>query len=345
MKAVRIHEHGAADKLRYEEVGEPKLTDPTDVIVQLKAAALNHIDIWNRRGLPGIEISLPRILGADGAGIVIEVGEQARNVKRGDAVCLYPPTGCSRCEFCLTDRDFMCLHLRALGERLEGTYAEYVKLPAKNCFPIPPGLSFEEAASFPLVFLTVWRMLVTNAQIKPGEHVLVLGVGGGVASAALQVAKHMGAHVIVTSSSDEKLTMAKNWGADHGINYVKSDFAKEVRALTGKRGVEIVVDSVGGESWSKSLGALAKGGRLVTCGATAGEHPSTDIPRIFWNHLKIFGSTLGSREEFRQILNFMRTSQLRPIIDHLFPLKEVADAHRRLEEGKQFGKIVLQVGE
>ncbi|MBI2091056.1 MAG: zinc-binding dehydrogenase [Deltaproteobacteria bacterium] len=343
MKAVRIHEHGGVDKLRYEEVEDPKLTEATDVIVQLKAAALNHIDIWNRRGLTGIEISLPHILGADGAGIVVEVGEQVNNVKRDDAVCLYPPTGCGRCDLCMTDRDFMCLHLRALGERLEGTYAEYVKLPAKNCFSIPPGLSFEEAAAFPLVFLTVWRMLVTNAEIKPGEHVLILGIGGGVASAALQVAKHMGTHVMVTSSSDEKLEMAKNWGADHGINYLKSDFAREVRALTGKRGVDVVVDSVGGESWAKSLASLTKGGRLVTCGATAGANPPTHIPRIFWNHLKIFGSTLGSREEFRQILNFMRTSQVRPIIDQLFPLKEVAQAHRRLEEGKQFGKIGLQI--
>ena len=185
-------------------------------------------------------------------------------------------------------------------------------------------------------------MLVTNAELKPGEHVLILGIGGGVASAALQVANQMRAHVIITSSSDEKLEMAKNWGADHGINYLRSDFTKEVRALTGKRGVDVVVDCVGGESWVKSLAALAKGGRLVTCGATAGANPQTDIRRIFWNHLKIFGSTLGSREEFRQLLSFMRTSKIRPIIDRLFPLKEAAAAQHRLEEGKQFGKIVLQ---
>ena len=345
MKAVRIHEHGGPDKLRYEEVEEPKLTSPTEAIVQLKAASLNRIDLWNREGLTGMEIALPHILGADGAGIVAEAGDRAHNVKKGEAVCLYPPSGCGQCEFCLTDREFMCLRLRVLGERINGTYAEYVKVPAANCFPIPPGLSFEEAAAFPLVFLTVWRMLVTNADLKPGEHVLILGIGGGVAGAALQIAKQMGAHVVVTSSSDEKLEMAKNWGADHGMNYRRSDFAKEVRALTEKRGVDVVVDSVGGESWVKSLAALAKGGRLVTCGATAGANPPSDIQRIFWNHLKIFGSTLGSREEFRQLLSLMRTSKMRPIIDQVFSLREAAAAHRRLEEGKQFGKIVLQIDE
>ena len=288
---------------------------------------------------------MPHILGADGAGIVVEAGEQVRNAKKGDAVCLYPASGCGQCEFCLTDRDFMCVHLRVLGERLDGTYAESIKLSGENCFPIPAVLSFEEAAAFPLVFITVWRMVVINAELKPGEHMLILGIGGGVVTAALQLAKHMGAHVIVTSSSDEKLEMAKNWGADHGINYRRSDFAKEVRALTGKRGVDVVVDCVGGDGWSKSLAALAKGGRLVTCGATAGANPATDIRRIFWNQLKIFGSTLGSREEFRQLLTFMQNSGVRPIIDQLFPLKEAAEAQRRLEQARQFGKIVLQIAE
>ncbi|MBI4529638.1 MAG: zinc-binding dehydrogenase [Deltaproteobacteria bacterium] len=343
MKAVRIHEHGGIDKLRYEEVKPPWLTSPTEAIVQLKAAALNRIDILNREGVTGIEVPLPHILGADGAGIVLETGAEVRNVQKGDPVCLHTPSGCGRCEFCATDRDYMCLRIRALGERLEGTYAEFVKVPAANCFHIPPGLSFEEAAAFPLVFVTVWRMLITNAQLKPGEHVLILGIGGGVATAALQVAKQLGAHVIVTSSSDEKLELARNWGADHGFNYKKKDYTPDVRALTGKRGVDVVVDCVGGESFGKSLAALAKGGRLVTCGATAGACAELDLRRVFWNQLKIFGSTLGSREEFRQVLAFLRTSGIRPIIDEIFPLKEAAAAQRRLEEGKQFGKIVLQI--
>jgi NADPH:quinone reductase-like Zn-dependent oxidoreductase len=345
MKAVRLHGYGGVDQLRYEEAEPPRLLSPTDVIVRLKAAALNHIDLWNRKGLTGMDVEMPHILGADGSGVVIETGADVANVKKGDAVCLYPATGCGKCEFCLTDSDFMCIHLRVLGERLKGTYAEHVRLPAQNCYPIPIGLSFEEAAAFPLVFLTVWRMLVTNARLRPGENVLVLGIGGGVAGAALQVAKQMGTHVIVTSSSDAKLEMARNWGADHGINYTRSDFATETRALTKKRGVDVVVDCVGGDGWVKSLAALAKGGRLVTCGATAGASPPTDIRRIFWNHLSVFGSTLGSREEFRQILNFLCNTRMRPIIDRVFPLEETPAAHERLERGEQFGKIVLKIAD
>ncbi|MFB3063017.1 MAG: zinc-binding dehydrogenase [Candidatus Binatia bacterium] len=343
MKAVCIHEHGRLDKLRYEETDDPKLNSSSEVVVQLRAAALNRIDILNREGVTGMEVSLPHILGADGAGVVVDVGDRVTNVKKGDAVCLYPPSGCGRCEFCQTERDYMCIHLRVIGERIKGTYAEYIKVPAENCLPIPTDYSFEEAAAFPLVFITVWRMLVTNAALKPGEHVLILGIGGGVASAALQLAKEINAHVIVTSSSDAKLEMAKHHGADHGINYTKSDFVKEVRALTKKRGVDVVVDCVGGESWAKSLATLVKGGRLVTCGATAGAFPQTNIQRIFWNQLSIFGSTLGSRQEFQQLLSFCSASRIRPIIDHVFPLKEAAAAQQRLEEGKQFGKIVLQV--
>jgi NADPH:quinone reductase-like Zn-dependent oxidoreductase len=239
----------------------------------------------------------------------------------------------------------MCIRLRVLGERDPGTYSQYVKAPARNCFPIPAGLSFEEAAAFPLVYITVWRMLMTNAGLKSGESVLILGIGGGVASAGLQLAVRIGAHVIVTSASDEKLAQAKRYGAAHGINHRTSDFAKEVRQLTDKRGVDVVIDCVGGESWVRSLAALAKGGRLVTCGATAGANPQTDIRRIFWNNLKIFGSTLGSRDDFRQAISFMEVCGTRPIIDRVFPLWDAAAAQQRLEEAKQFGKIVLRMDE
>ena len=343
MKAVRIHEHGGVEKLLYEEAPEPTLADPNDAIVKLKAASLNHIDIWVRRGLTGIEIALPHILGGDGAGVIAEVGDRVRNIKTGDAVCLYPPSGCGRCEFCITDREYMCVQLRVLGERENGTYAEYARVPARNCFPIPPHLSFEQAAAFPLVYITVWRMLVTNAQLKPGEHVLILGIGGGVATAALQLAAYIGTHIIVTSSSDEKLEKAKALGSEHGINYKNADFAKEVRRLTGKRGVDVVVDCVGGDGWIKSLASLAKGGRLVTCGATAGANPPTDMRRIFWNNLKIFGSTLGDRAEFQEVLNFMEASRTKPVVDQVFPLRDAAAAQKRLEEGKQFGKILLRM--
>ena len=345
MKAVRIHEHGGVDKLRYEEAENPRISSPNEVIVKLRAASVNHIDIWVRLGATGIAIPMPHILGGDGAGVIFEVGGEVSNVRPGDAVCLYLFSGCGQCEFCLSHRDFMCVYVRALGERLDGTYAEYVRLPAENCFPIPAGMSFAEAAAFPLVFVTVWRMLITNARLKPGETILIIGIGGGVAGAALQVAKKIGANVIVTSGSDEKLELAKKYGAAHTINHREKDFAQEVRALTENRGVDVVLDCVAGEVWQKSLAALARGGRLVTCGATAGGSPETDLTPIFTKHLQIFGSTLGSRDEFRQLLSFMAVAEIKPIIDQVFPLSEAAAAQRRMEEAKQFGKIVLQISD
>jgi NADPH:quinone reductase-like Zn-dependent oxidoreductase len=230
-----------------------------------------------------------------------------------------------------------------LGEHDHGTYAEYVRAPARNCLPIPPSVSFEEAATLPLAFSSAWSMLFTNAELKPGESVLILGIGGGVASAALQLARRQGADVIVTSSSDEKLARALSHGAAHGINHRKVDLAVEARRLTNKRGVDVVVDNIGGEYWARSLASLAKGGRLVSCGTMAGAHPRTDLRRIYWNHLKVFGSTLGSRAEFHQVLNFMAVTATKPIIDQIFPLKEAARAQQRMEEGRQFGKIVLRM--
>ena len=344
MKAVQIYEYGGADKLRYEETSDPVLRSSGEVVVSLKASSLNHIDLWNRKGLTGMNVEFPHILGADGAGVVEEVGGDVVHCKQGDAVCLYPPVGCGGCEFCRTSRDYMCVRLRVLGEGLKGSYAERVVIPGANCFPIPKGYGFEEAAAFPLVFITVWRMLVTNARLAPGEKVLILGIGGGVAMAALQIAKAMNAWVAVTSSSDEKLEKARELGADYGLNYRECDFTREIRNVTGKRGVDVVVDCVGGESWVKSLAALVKGGRLVTCGATTGGKPPTDIQRIFWNHLSIFGSTLGSREEFEQVLRFVETTGVRPVLDKSFPLSEAAAAQTRLETGQQFGKIVLLPG-
>ena len=338
-----MHGYGGVEQLSYEDAPEPKLAQSDEVIVQLKAAAINHIDIWNRMGATGIAVPMPHILGADGAGIVAEVGSNVANVKAGDRVCLYPPTGCGECEYCLTDRDFMCFRLRVLGERLEGTYAQRVKLPAQNCFPIPADYSFEEAAAFPLVFITLWRMLVTNAEVKPGETVLIIGIGGGVASASLQVAKKIGARVIVTSGSEEKLARAKNLGADHGIHHGTQDFVAEVRRLTGERGVDVVLDCVGGEVWRKSLACLARGGRLVTCGATAGGQALDDIGAICSKELKIYGSTLGSRDEFRLLINFLNAAKIRPIIDSVFPLREAAAAQRYVEEARQFGKVVLEI--
>jgi NADPH:quinone reductase-like Zn-dependent oxidoreductase len=340
-----MHDYGGVEQLIFGDADDPTISEPHEVIVKLKAASINHIDIWNRMGATGTPLRLPHILGADGAGTVFQIGAKVTNVKVGDAVCLYPPTGCGACEFCLTDRDFMCIRLHVLGERLEGTYAEYVKITAANCLPIPQSYSFEDAAALPLVFITLWRMVVTNAELRPGETMLIIGIGGGVASATLQVAKKLGARVIVTSSSDQKLVRARELGADHGINHKKEDFVGAVMRLTGKRGVELVVDCVGGEVWRKSLAALSRGGRLVTCGATAGGHPDDDIEVIAGKQLKIFGSTLGSREEFRQLLSFIAVSGIKPIIDSVFPLKEAAAAQQRVETAQQFGKVVLRIPE
>lgn len=342
MKAIRIHDHGGVEKLRYEEAPEPELTAPTDVIVKLKASAVNHGDLDLRRGLRNKEVPLPHILGSDGAGIVMQAGESVRHVREGDPVCFYPAEGCGGCEFCITDGEPLCTRLRVLGEHGNGTYAEYVRLPGRNCFRIPARYSFDEAAAFPLVYVAAWRMLVTHAALKPGEHVLILGIGGGVAIAALQIAVQMGAHTIVTSRSNDKLARAKTLGADYGINYHNTDFPREVRQITGKRGVDVAVNCIGGDSWAKSLAALARGGRLVSCGAVAGPNPQTDVRRIFWNHLRVFGSTIGSRGEFKQLLNLLERSTIKPVIDQILPLNEAGLAHRRLEEGKQFGKIVLR---
>lgn len=345
MKAVRMHGYGGAEQLFYESCESPRITEPDEVIVKLKAAALNHIDIWNRLGATGIGLALPHILGADGAGVVAETGAKVENLKVGDPVCLYPPTGCGQCEFCRSERDFMCIRLRVLGERLEGTYAEYVKLPARNCFPIPEGYSFHQAAAFPLVGITLWRMIVTNASLKPGETILIIGIGGGVASATLQVAKRIGARVIVTSGSDDKLARAKQLGADHGVNHFKEPMVAAVESLTDGRGVDVVLDCVGGEVWRQSLASLARGGRLVTCGATAGGEPQDDIAAIVTKQLKIYGSTLGSRREFAQLISFLNATKIEPIIDRVFPLSEAAGAQRYVEAAKQFGKVVLEMPE
>ena len=343
MKAVRLRAYGGTDNLLYEDTDDPQLTSPDDAVVRLKAASVNHLDILIRRGLSSSPLSFPHILGSDGSGTVSAVGAEVTNLKPGIAVCLYPASSCGRCESCQARLEHLCGQRRLLGERENGTYAEYVRVPASHCYPIPPGLSFEEAAAFPLVYATTWRMLFGDAELKPGESVLIVGAGGGIATAALQVAASIGTHIIVTSRSDEKLTMAKKLGAAHGINSRTVDFAREVRNLTNKRGVDVVVDCVGGDGWVKSFAALTKGGRLVTCGAAAGANSQADLRRLFWNHLKIFGSMVGSREEFRQVLNFMSTTRTKPILDQVFSLKDAARAHERMEAGQHFGKIVLSM--
>jgi NADPH:quinone reductase-like Zn-dependent oxidoreductase len=330
--------------LRFEETRDPALESPDDVIVKLRAAAVNRVDIAIRSGQNGAPISFPHIIGSDGAGTIVAVGRAVTHVKLGDNVCLYPVSGCGRCDFCASEREHMCAARSVLGARKHGTYAEYARVPGKNCFAIPAGLSFEEAAAFPLVYVTLWRLLVTQAELRPGESLLIVG-GGGIATAALLIASSFATHIIIASGNAEKLAKAKMLGAEHGINYRHTDFAKEVRSLTGKRGVDVVVDCVGGESWSKSLASLARGGRLVTCGAVGGARAATDLRRIFWNNLRVFGAAAGTPEEFRQLLNFFAVSGAKPIIDRIYPLHDAAKAQRRMEKAESFGKIVLRMDE
>jgi NADPH:quinone reductase-like Zn-dependent oxidoreductase len=307
--------------------------------------ALNHLDIWVRNGLPGAKLAMPHVLGADGAGVVTEVGPEVGRVRPGERVLINPGLNCGACEFCQAGEQSLCATFGIMGETAPGTFAEYFKVPQENAHPVPEGFSWTEAAAFPLVFVTAWRMLISKAQIKPGEDILILGIGGGVSTAALQMSKALGLRAIVTSSSDDKLQHAKKLGADAVINYKTQDFGREVRSLTNRRGVDVVVDSVGGESYAKSLACLVKGGRLVTCGATAGPRPQTDLGRIFWNQLSVFGSTMGSLHEFAEMLNFVRKRGVKPVIDQVFPFADGAKALARMEEGRQFGKIVLTIRE
>jgi len=342
VKAIVIHEHGGFDKLTYQDVDQPKISQ-REVLIQVKASSLNHLDIFVRNGIPGIKIPLPHIMGSDCSGVVAEVGSEVRRVRVGDRVTVNPSLWCGHCEFCTAGEHSLCVNFQILGEHVDGAWAEFTKVPEENVYPIPDGLSFEEAAAFPLVFLTAWRMLITRAALKPGETVLILGIGGGVATAAMQIAKYAGAKVLVTSGSQEKLKKAMDLGADAGINHREKDFAMEVARMTGKRGVDVVVDSIGADTWQKSILSLARGGRLITCGATSGPNPKEDILRIFWKQLSILGSTMGNQREFRELLRAFETGRLKPIIDQVYPLPEAAKAVQRLEEQGQFGKIVLTI--
>jgi NADPH:quinone reductase-like Zn-dependent oxidoreductase len=344
MKAMAITKHGGMEVVQYMDVEPPGL-GPHEVLIAARAVALNHLDIWVRNGLPGAKLAMPHIMGADGAGVVAEVGAEVSQVQVGTRVLINPGLSCGRCEFCQAGEQSLCATFGIMGESAPGTFADYFKVPQDNVHPVPEGFSWEEAAAFPLVFVTAWRMLISKARIKPGEDILILGIGGGVSTAALQIAKSLGLRAFVTSSSDAKLEQAKKLGADAVINYKTQDFGREMRSLTARRGVDVVVDSVGGDSYAKSLGSLVKGGRLVTCGATAGPRPQTDLARIFWNQLSVFGSTMGNRREFAEMLNFVRKRGVKPVIDQVFPIADGAKALARMEEGQQFGKIVLKVSD
>ncbi|GAB4373868.1 MAG: zinc-binding dehydrogenase [Deltaproteobacteria bacterium] len=311
--------------------------------VRIRAGALNHLDLFVRNGIPGVPVPLPHVLGSDGAGVIEEAGPGVPRERIGEEVVLNPGIHCGHCEFCLRGEHSLCVTFHLIGEHIDGTLAESVVVPSINAYPKPTSLSFEESAAFPLTFLTAWRMLVTKARVRPGETMLILGIGGGVSLAALAIGKLLGLVVGVTSGSPEKLERAKELGADFTIDHGASDFAAETRRITARRGVDIVLDSVGRATWKRSIAALARGGRLLTCGATTGPNPETDIARIFWNQLTVYGSTMGTHAEFAEMLRMFRDGRLHPVVDSVFPLAETKGAVRRLEEKKQFGKIVIRI--
>ena len=342
MKASYFREHGGLDKIRYGDLPDP-VPGPGQVRVRIRAGALNHLDIFVRNGIPGIPVRLPHVMGSDGAGVVDSIGPGVKQAKPGDEVVLNPGIHCGTCEFCLKGEHSLCVSFHLLGEHIWGTFAEYVVAPEINAYPKPAGLTWEESAAFPLTFLTAWRMLVTKAKAIPGESLLIIGIGGGVSLAALQIAKVLGLTVGVTSGSTDKIRRAEEMGADFGIDHGSADIARETRKITGKRGVDIVLDSVGKATWKQSIASLARGGRLLTCGATTGPNPEEDIARIFWNQLTVLGSTMGTHAEFAGMLRMFQGGKVRPVVDSVFPLPEAKEAERRLEEKRQFGKIVLRV--
>ena len=341
MKALAFHEFGGPDKLKYEDVPDPKIK-PNEVLVRVRACALNHLDLFVREGIPALKTPLPFWTGCDIAGEVAEVGAEVQGVKPGTRVAVNPNLTCGRCEFCAQGEDSLCVRYGILGEHVAGGLAEYVVVRGDNVLPLPASVSFEAAASFVLTNMTAWRMVVTQGQVRPGQDVLVIGVGGGVSSTAVQIARLCGARVIVTSSDDAKLEKAKALGAEVGINYKKNpDWAKHVFEATAKRGVDVVIENVGAATWKDSIRSLKGGGRLVTCGSTSGPVGETIIPLVFWKQVHLIGSTMANRKEFHDVMGQFFAGRLKAIIDEVVPLKDGAAAQQRLAEGKQFGKIVL----
>src|SRR5215471_5124683 len=328
MRAVRIHEDGGPEVLVLDEVPDPS-PDAGEVLVRLRASALNHLDVWIRKGLPSVP--KPRILGADGAGVVAALGENVSGFEAGERVVINPgiEVGGGR--------------IHVIGEHGDGTNAELIAIPAANVHPIPEGLTFEEAAAFPLVFETAYRMLVTRARVREGEWVLAWGIGGGVSTAVLAIAKALGGRVIVTSSSDAKLERARELGADATVNHANGDVKAAVHEATGGRGADIVIEHVGEATWRTSLEIAAPGARIAVCGATTGPNPPANLHRIWWKQLSILGSTMGTGEDFAGAYELVASGRARPVVDHVFALDEIQAAHERLESGEQLGKIVLSL--
>jgi len=348
VRAFVLTATGGIDKLRITDVPDAPVPQAGEVRVRVRAAALNHLDLFVVEGLPGGADRFPHIVGADAAGIVESVGSggDITAVRPGDRVMVNPGISDYTCEYCHAGEQSLCVNYRLLGEHLPGSMAELVTVPAHNLASIPTlprELTWAEAAAFSLVTLTAWRMLVTRARVKPGEWVLVWGIGGGVSLAALRIAKLQGARVIATSSDDAKLAAARQLGADVTFNHKTQKVSQEVRALTNKRGVDVVIDNVGAATWDESLRCLCRGGRLVICGATSGPQVGLDLRRLFWHHWSILGSTMGNAAEYAEIVRRLGKGELRPVVDRVYPLDQARDAYERLARGAQLGKVVVEL--
>jgi NADPH:quinone reductase-like Zn-dependent oxidoreductase len=341
MKAVRFHQHGGPEVLRFEDAPDPAIVGD-EVLVRVKACALNHLDIWERIG-QNVKIPLPHISGSDIAGVVEGIPGHDKELQKGMEVVVNPGLSCGHCEECLGGKDNQCRFYTIIGNGTDGGYAELVKVPRRNIIPKPERMDFVQAASVPLVFLTAYSMLVTKAKLEAGETVLVLGASSGVGIAAIQIAKAYNANVIATAGSDEKLKKATELGADYTINHYTQDIAEEAKKFTGKRGVDIVIEHVGKATWDKSVKALAKGGRLVVCGATIGSDVLTDLRYVYNKELTVYGDYMGSSRDTLKVLELFNQRRLRPVVDRVYPLSSAREAQERMEKSEHFGKIVLTV--
>jgi len=343
MRAVRVHEHGDLEVLRIEELPRPEPA-PGQILLEMRFSALNHLDTWVRRGVPGHKFPLPITPGSDGSGLIAALGEGVEGFQLGERIVVAPGYSCGECEACLHGLDHLCRHYGIYGESRDGTQCEFFALPTSSALRVPPGLGLEGAAAIPLVFLTAWEMLVVKARLREGDWVLVQAAGSGVGSASVQIARHFGARVIATAGSEAKLETARGLGAQETINYLETDFAQEVRRITDRRGVDIVVEHTGEATFGGSLRCLAAGGRLVTCGATSGAEIRADLRPLFFKNLSILGSTMGRRDSLPEILRLAAEGVFRAVIDRVLPLEEVAEGHRLLAERAQIGKILLRIG-
>jgi NADPH:quinone reductase-like Zn-dependent oxidoreductase len=344
MRAAYFSEHGNLEQIKIGEVTIPKI-GPNDVLIETKYGALNHLDIFVIRGWPGLTLSMPHVIGADGSGIIKEIGSEVSTISEGDRVTINPGISCGKCDMCLSGQQVLCKQFSILGENKWGSFAQYIKIPEINVIKIPEDYPFDKAAAAPLTFLTAWRMLITQAKIKYSDIVFIHGAGGGVSSAAIQIAKYFGAKVIATSSTLEKIEKAKKLGADHVINYKEmKNYSKYVYTdLTNRHGIDIVIDNVGQTTFPTSIQLLRPGGRLITCGVTSGPFTKINIIDIFWKHLEIKGSTMANQAEFREVMKLIFEGKLNPVIDRIYPLENVKEAEQYLSEGNQFGKVLIKV--